>query len=57
MASSLCLEKLFEYLIKNKHTVLFDFLCPKFVQLYIKSRCDTPELTGCMAKIIDETSL
>jgi hypothetical protein len=57
MAASLVLEKLFSYLISNKHSVLYDFLCPKFVQLFIKSRCDTAEFLSCMMYIVQESSL
>lgn len=35
MAASVCIQKLIEYLIENKHEVLYDFICPKFVQLFI----------------------
>ena len=37
LAASLCIQKLFEYLIDKKHMNFYEFLCPKFIQLFIVS--------------------
>lgn len=40
MSAALCIQKLLEYLIEGKHEQLFDYIVPKFVQLFHVS-CDT----------------
>ena len=52
LAASYCLEKLFDFLISKNYTSLYEFLSPKFVQLFIKSKCDHPEFIQCLTKII-----
>ena len=39
LAASMCIMKLLEYLIQNKHEQLYDFIVPKFVQLFHVSEC------------------
>jgi hypothetical protein len=40
MGAATCIIKLFEYLIKSKQEMLLDFIAPKFVQLFHRSKCD-----------------
>ncbi len=57
MGAATCIMKLFEYLIKSKQENLFDFIVPKFVQLFHRSRCDNQEFIQCMALVIEHSSL
>lgn len=57
MGAATCIMKLFEYLIKAKQENLFDFIVPKFVQLFHRSRCDNQEFIQCMALVIEHSSL
>lgn len=57
LAASLCLDKLFEYLIQHNYGTLYEFLSPKLIQLFIKSKCDHPEFIACVTRIIKYSSL
>ncbi|CDW71424.1 UNKNOWN [Stylonychia lemnae] len=68
LAASVCILKLLEYLIEKGHNGFFDFLCPKFIQLFIvyyqdnlqilqQSKCDHPDFLQCLGTIISQTSL
>jgi hypothetical protein len=36
---------------------LYEFIAPKFVQLFIKSKCDTADFIATLSKIISFSSL
>lgn len=57
LAAALCIQRLLEFLIDNKHEQLFDFIVPKFVQLFYKTKCDNQEFIHCMTIIVDHSSL
>ena len=57
LAASVCIQKLLEHLIANNHELLYDFLCPKFVQLFYKTKCDNPDFIICLELIIKHSSL
>ena len=57
MGAATCIMKLLEYLIGAKQDQLFDFIVPKFVQLFYRTKCDNQEFIQCMALVIEHSSL
>jgi hypothetical protein len=53
LAASLCLDRLFQHLIEKEHIEFLQYLCPKFVHLFLRNKCDNADFTQCMIKITE----
>lgn len=52
MAATHCLSIFFEHIIKQGYSDLFNYLCPKMIALYIKSRCEYCDFTRSLTMLL-----